>query len=394
MSTENRRAPRWTQLDGLRGIAALCVVICHYAEVIKDDPALAGSAIQRGLHALALSPLGGLMLGLPAVLLFFVLSGFSLALMLRKADSDYASYAARRIIRIWPPYVMSILLNVLLIAWLGWPGGAAPSSWLGSVTGQPLHWDLLLQHLFLLWPFEAHYNFVAWTLVHELRISLFFPVIYLLITRFGARKALQWSVPVSIGAAGVSYLAKYLHMPILADLVISLHYALFFTIGAVLALHAEAIQVWYRQLDPRRRGLLVLIAVLSYTYPSQIRDLGMPGFPMIATHWMTLPSVTILLVLAISSPAVTRMLRWPLIQKLGTISYSLYLFHALVIFAVMGSFRAAHGTLMATAVGLPLSIVLAVVTYRAFERPSQKLGGRIGALMARRTTVQARQSPA
>lgn len=65
---------------------------------------------------------------------------------------------------------------------------------------------------------------------------------------------------------------------------------------------------------------------------------------------------------------------------LGTISYSLYLNHSLVIYAMGWK---AHSAVVTVSLWVGLSIVLSAVTYRLIERPGIDLGHRLGRAAAR-----------
>jgi peptidoglycan/LPS O-acetylase OafA/YrhL len=99
---------RVTQLDGLRGIAALVVVACH---VLSTLPGIGSVFSDRsvGLSGAAMwaifSPLHVLWNGTPAVHLFFVLSGFVLVLPFSRpgVTRSWASYYAKRLLRLYLP---------------------------------------------------------------------------------------------------------------------------------------------------------------------------------------------------------------------------------------------------------------------------------------------------
>ena len=80
-------------LDGVRGIAALLVVIGHSYGAVRSPPEIAG----------------------PSVQVFFVLSGYCLAASALRGDRvlDRVQYWLRRIFRIHPPFLFA-----LVAAWL------------------------------------------------------------------------------------------------------------------------------------------------------------------------------------------------------------------------------------------------------------------------------------
>ncbi len=94
---------RVPELDGLRGIAILLVVACHYEVFARQF---------WGLPKF----------GWVGVDLFFVLSGFlitSVLLNLRKQRGPFKKFYARRISRIIPPYVAFLVLLYIVTAALG-----------------------------------------------------------------------------------------------------------------------------------------------------------------------------------------------------------------------------------------------------------------------------------
>src|SRR4051794_38935711 len=93
-----------TALDGLRGLAALIVVVAHSAYLYVDSAQSHGvlrgalSATYRAAH--------------PAVILFFTLSGFVLYRAFSKQrEIGLAPYLLRRTLRIYPALAFAVLAS-------------------------------------------------------------------------------------------------------------------------------------------------------------------------------------------------------------------------------------------------------------------------------------------
>ena len=82
--------PRFRELDGLRGIAALAVVFSHYAAQhnshFPEDP----------------PPFHGFEWGAAGVQLFFIISGFVIFMSARRANRP-SDFAISRAARLYPP---------------------------------------------------------------------------------------------------------------------------------------------------------------------------------------------------------------------------------------------------------------------------------------------------
>src|SRR5205814_1190229 len=106
------QAPRARGLDGLRGLAALVVVVHH---CLLTSPTLARAylpghrALGPGAAALTYSPLHLFWAGSEAVIVFFVLSGFVLTLAVSGDRADWLRYYPRRMLRLYVPVVGSVV---------------------------------------------------------------------------------------------------------------------------------------------------------------------------------------------------------------------------------------------------------------------------------------------
>jgi peptidoglycan/LPS O-acetylase OafA/YrhL len=163
----NRRASdfrgkdRLAYIDGLRAIAVLLVMIFH-ARVHMPSVKLEHVFLE-GTHG---------------VDLFFVLSGFCLAaptlLRLQREGTvrfNVVGYAARRLLRIFPPYAVAVIA-FSLVAWyavskgIPLPLGMRPHFEWTDVAGELLFFDRTNQHI----------NQSFWSLAIEFRWYFIFPV--------------------------------------------------------------------------------------------------------------------------------------------------------------------------------------------------------------------------
>lgn len=102
-------------IQALRGVAALMVLFSHYMFFVTDP---AQAPIARFLF----------LSGGAGVDLFFVIAGFVLVTSTSEANGTFsyaATFAARRLLRIWPAYIAATVLFVLAIRGMPWLGDAS-----------------------------------------------------------------------------------------------------------------------------------------------------------------------------------------------------------------------------------------------------------------------------
>jgi peptidoglycan/LPS O-acetylase OafA/YrhL len=375
------RAPgggRVRELDAVRGLAALVVVLDHLALV---SPAWQDASRHNGftlINLINFSPLYAIFDGTAAVILFFVLSGFVLTLSYEGGKQTYAGFLVRRVARIWVPYIFAIAVAVIGAATLGDSilHGASRyfnGPWQGSITTTGL-----LEHAVLISHFQNYAQFdpVIWSLSAEMRISLIFPLLV------AATVALRWrwSIPIAIVIAIVGAQAQSL----LTGGISTLLYVICFVVGALLALDRAVIGERLARTSTATRWALFALAMVLFTYP----------------NWMPNPSTThghalhtlvhggatitviqtaaaaIVIVLAQLGGGAREFLLSRVPQYLGRISYSLYLLHTIVLLAVLHIIKPAH-TLPWLPLVFILSIVLSDLSNRYVERPAQRLGRRV-----------------
>ena len=191
-------------LDGLRGIAALCVFDFHYLFIFASQIGMPwGDSTHRWLIELPIVRLP--YLGLPMVNIFFIVAGYVIALKplqlmhkntaasRQKLLQTLCSSVFRRVFRLYLPVVASTLIGVLAVRLGFWELLRAPLTMkaffpghreqqlprLDTLGEQLTLWLQEMTHLLSVWnwrPFYAQHDPHLWTIPYEFRSSL---VLYL-----------------------------------------------------------------------------------------------------------------------------------------------------------------------------------------------------------------------
>ncbi|QIY75405.1 acyltransferase family protein [Streptomyces sp. RLB1-33] len=167
---ETRGRDQVLGLDGLRGLAALYVLLFHCRLLTMPGfPENSGPAW-----------LGWLMYGRLAVVFFLVLSGFSLAISPARngwQSGGVSRFLRRRAWRILPPYWAALALS-LVVAWF-----VVPASHFGPPTGTSvLVYGFVVQDIFT----APTPNGAFWSIGVEAELYLVFPLLLLVRRRLGA----------------------------------------------------------------------------------------------------------------------------------------------------------------------------------------------------------------
>jgi peptidoglycan/LPS O-acetylase OafA/YrhL len=188
------------EVDGLRFIAISAVVIHHLLAMF-----LSGSGRTPEVHTyaewFAAADQSWLVrlayCGHFGVNLFFVISGFILALPFakrafnRQAAPNLKSYYLRRVTRIEPPYLLSLIV-IFLIHWRQW--GVGPEVIPNLIASFFYSHGLVYGH-------ESAINSVAWSLEIEIQFYLLTPLLVLLfrLRNAAARRALIVAMIIGFG---------------------------------------------------------------------------------------------------------------------------------------------------------------------------------------------------
>jgi peptidoglycan/LPS O-acetylase OafA/YrhL len=349
----SRERGRLVGLDGIRGFAALFVVLHHcYLMAFPGFPANTGPAW-----------LAWLLYGHISVVVFIVLSGFSLGVSPARSGwrlSSLSRFAHRRAWRILPPYWAALVFS-LLVAWfvVPQPGSTAPTGKTVAVYG------LLLQDVFG----APNPNGAFWSIAVEAQLYFTFPLLLLVLRRWGP-VVMVGSVAALV--AGMGLLAPHVHAIHLL-MRLTPQFAALFALGlaaAGIVVAGERIRrlplQWFAALAAA--PVLVLLAVQG------------SGWWNVHMFWIDLavgPATALLLAAVATRRPVplVRLLDTRPVRSLGSFSYSLYLIHAPIVVAVnrklvephLGSGQAAFWVTFAIAV--PLSVVAARLFGAVFEIP-------------------------
>lgn len=179
-SAPKKRRPRLEQLDGLRGILALFVVVYHL-----QDPFPA-------ITSVLLAHLPILSQAWFSVDVFFIMSGFVMMYVYGAAFSDkvrwadYRDFFAARIARLYPVHLFA--MAILLLALLPFIHGKPDFT---SIDGR-YSWNSALAALFMLhgpWIDHRTWNFPSWSISAEWHAYAIFPFAAVLASRWNARLA-------------------------------------------------------------------------------------------------------------------------------------------------------------------------------------------------------------
>lgn len=357
--------PRLRSLDGLRGAAALVVVVHHAFLTIPQlaQPYYSDKPVTDSVgRLLVYSPLHLACAGTEAVYLFFVLSGLVLTLPALRKGFSWATYFPSRLVRLYLPVIAAVLLAAALIALVPRIGNQ-PSAWLQS---RPREFTptTLVQDMLLLSGVSRTVS-PLWSLQWEVLFSLMLPA-YLFIAQ-----RLRFTVQIVIVLA-LTFLGFVLQLPILMYLPI-------FALGTALGSRWDAVNTAASRWSTRPFTSVLWVATV------------LAGLTLTIGYWLVLPiahgvwvrsiagpiallGVTlIILSTAFWQPAKWVFSRAPFLW-LGRISFGLYLIHEPIIIA--GAFFF-HDARWSIAISVPVAFLASWVFYRLVERPAHNLARKL-----------------
>ncbi|MFS2157131.1 acyltransferase family protein [Pseudomonas sp. Pseusp122] len=349
---------RFSHIDSLRAIAALLVVWMHTSEQFV---LIATPSIQDRLHDFAAL----IDVGRIGVVIFFAVSGFVIPSSLRgERRESCREFLIKRLFRLYPVYWFSIPFG-LITFWYIWGKEISLSSILWNLT--------MLQEAMGHPSVQGQY----WTLQTELAFYVLCVVLFV--------QGVLRSPLVLIGL--IFAFSTFTLLPLLLDFVghplsvtpdptltmLSLHLSIMFW-GALF-------RMWYdKQAMPLLAkwsvfgfvGFWMLFALVAIVYYLKINS------DLKVIHFFIPYAIGILTFLLLATVC---KLNWAWLAWLGAISYSLYLFHPVVMYSMVWVIKNSHiewiqhwytGAYMAVA--LLGTVAMSALTYKYIELPAIRMG--------------------
>ncbi len=300
-----QRRERLEQLDGLRGILALFVVVYH----LQDPFAQVAGTLTAYLPILSQAWF--------SVDVFFIMSGFVMMYVYGTAFSnkvrwaDFRDFFAARIARLYPVHLFA--MGILLLALLPFIHAKPDFT---SIDGR-YSWNSALAALFMLhgpWIDHRTWNFPSWSISAEWHAYVIFPFMAVFASRWSARFSAVILTLCCLGAFALYNIDMHTDQYPTNSPVVLLRVLPLFVAGMALF----RLNLSYSHFLSARWTVWAVIAAL----------LVILSVPSIASFSVLLAPVLVLAVLQSSGSALVFTNRPALF--LGKISYSLYMTHALV----------------------------------------------------------------
>lgn len=328
-------------LTGLRGLAAFLVVLHHINIAIMPE----GSRI--------------LLRGQPFVDLFFVLSGFVISMVYIEERIDWRLFFQARLARIYPLHIASAIAMAFAVVCLKL---ATHSPWPERVSLVEAFREFTLTMAMPFFGTDEIWNYPAWSISVEWWVYFTaFPLIVVLGRRLSIGQLVLLTAALLIG------LAAFL-------LCVPVHFTRGWPAVCRGAFEFLAGYTIYRlgressvRINPLLHDLLGLgVLATIYIYPAITGKEGwfvIVLFPVIITGLLHSESNT------------TKFMRSGILSFFGSISYSLYLLHPLVISGMSAiSEHLIHiPKALFFAITVPIAISIATLSYRFFECPARDI---------------------
>lgn len=357
------------ELDVLRFLAFLIVFLVHRMDFLPIDPAQ-----HYWLYNICL-------LGNFGVPVFFLLSAFLITELLVRESTRFGSihvkaFYARRILRIWPLYFAVFYGLVLLGQFIPGAGAKEPASWL-AFTFFAGNWYICLHGWIPAFPVNP-----LWSISVEGQFYIAIPLIVAFGNRFGL-KVVSWAL-LAISYATVTWYAWRGFHGFSSQWTNSFVEFQFFSAGTLLSLALKGSTPRWNLIT---RGLAFLCGLGCWLVASVFfgvqADTQHSTVLQAPAGWAIVLAGTLLVFLSLLGTP-SRYLP-PVVIYLGRISYGLYLFHEMVYFLIFQTGKtqltrvceALHLVAwrggVGTAATFLLTILLAHISYRFYERPFLRL---------------------
>jgi peptidoglycan/LPS O-acetylase OafA/YrhL len=288
-------------IQGLRGILAIMVFGGHALHTFSLCT----------VESLDSTPLHLLWDGQAAVIFFFFLSGYFYYTLRPLTIHKYASIIIKRILRLTPPYLLTIIVGALLCNYfLGhkMPNGCNVSNWFAGFWTEPVTWKRLLYESEVIFVRKGesytYINPMSWYLTVDYRMMLIVPVIVHFINK-----------------TKINYFLIVAMVCIICSLTKVGIFPVVFLLGASLHYYKETILSIVR----KHKYIPVIIAILGITL------LNCNNFFKVLSvedHTGLIQAIGVYLLLSVilNLPEVSVLSSKPLV-KIGNVSYEFYIIH-------------------------------------------------------------------
>jgi len=366
-----KKEARLPQLDALRGLAALSVFLWHAFGMMPQMPKL--------LQHIQFTPLRFFYDGEAAVLLFFVLSGFVLNLKYVSSQKNpphwVSAFIIRRIFRIYPAFLVAVILGLLLKEFVYDASAMAPfSDWFSKFWKNSLVPTEFMRMLTLVGPNiqSDQLDPPMWSLVYEMRISLFFPLIIFMTNR---RRRLAGDMCLMAVAYAVCFFlcrkGSFIYLP-------------HFMLGAMCAKHFDTLRSVLSKMNRLKKAVWLAIALLLYEAASMGPAWSSTAFHVNYITYQIIGFGAAGLILGCASfVKIETLLSRGIFQFIGRTSYSFYLVHFMLLFAPAPAiYRATHSYAITWLSTLALAYGISCLIFELIEIPMIKQGNKFSKLFS------------
>lgn len=338
-------------LDGLRGYAAMSVIIFHaliyynmnlwelYCSTLVTEQYTTSTLLPFSLAITLFN-------GRTPVNIFFILSGYVISASIMKSDNSYISFLIKRIGRIYPAVIACILLTAIVAIAINKTTGLRPIFY-------PLYLKDALNNALLI---GNEILGVTWTLTVEIVFAIIVYPLCLLIKKYGCKPLILAMI----------YAIVALEHPSLTLNIPSMNKSLIFFISGML-LNTKEASTLFKNMERYLPAVILSIFTLGRVFLEY------------STNYLLTQAILCSLLIGIliysNKGVIIRFLMNRFSSFVGKISYSLYLF-AVPVWHVVSIILPYHGNhpiifgVFAGVLTVLISMPLSMLTYKYIEQPS------------------------
>ena len=365
---------RIEQLDSIKGLASIFVLLNHILLLLPSF-ARETETINNINIIFSNTPLRIFWAGNEAVLLFFILSGFVMSLSyINGRKKPYPQYLVKRICRLYIPFIISILIAVLMNHLFYTNESLINVSEWGNSQWRGISFSSLLNHVFFMGDYNTNVlNGPIWSLIHEMRISIIFPFLMIVFLRFNTYQNILLAMTLALTGYGLNIISNGSKV----SFVITLYYTSFFIMGALLARHSNDMITFLNSKNRLTNIALLLSGLVLITYPYWFFPNTGAIHIGIVDEWISALGLLIVISCSLALPSLIEFLMMPSIIKLGEISFSLYLYHFIVILSLLYAFNGIIPLWIICILSIIVSIAVATFMYVYVEKQTIALGDQL-----------------